>query len=386
MPGKRENNDTTRYPVINKSLYEFLLSAGVPYQGWVRGVGFVLKEVKVVAYPINRSQTQFAHDFLTVQTVIAPEVAPEPIPDSISDPAQSEEAGEAGPGIPAVEPVSAFDKTLAGVGLAGTFIQQSQTFFYLNNEGEFITFKGSAPPNTRSVAKFGRNVGKAAFGISLTIDIIDVANNQISWNKFGWNIGLNSITYKNLYIGIPYALTEICYPGGFSQAINDRANLEAERRKSMGRMYLPLSAKSFFLNLIVMSIKEIYEYVYYKFYKSMAATTSWGIDWRASGFLLGFEIIFFFSFVFIYRMINPYNLSPISYELGFIPLGILYAIDHFTFHSKDQWKSIVEKYDAWPRKKNFRGTLIVWSVVILLLAYSFWVFYIYSETDWSQYQ
>lgn len=44
---------------------------GIPYQGWVEGVGFVLREVVVTAHATNRSRTQFFYDMQYTQTVVA---------------------------------------------------------------------------------------------------------------------------------------------------------------------------------------------------------------------------------------------------------------------------------------------------------------------------
>jgi len=126
-----------------------------------------------------------------------------------------------------------------------------------------------------------------------------------------------------------------------------------------------------------MGLKEMYKYVYYKVYKSMCLATDWGADWRASGVLLIIGSLFPYSFFLYYRVFVP-NSSPIErFELYLLPGVVLYIIDYFIFHSKEQWKSIIEKYEAWPRKKNFRGTFIVWgclSLVIINFAISMYLF------------
>ena len=138
--------------------------------------------------------------------------------------------------------------------------------------------------------------------------------------------------------------------------------------------------------IIPVSAKEIYEYVYYKFYKSMIFTTDWGADWRASGVFLGFEAILFYSLVMYYWLINRNGHYFPGYELVLIPGAILFTIDHFLLHSRQQWRVVIEKYDAWPTKKNFRGTLIVWGAIILVIANFLLAIHLYDKVDWTQYQ
>lgn len=68
-----------------------------------------------------------------------------------------------------------------------------------------------------------------------------------TWDDLKGTACLGALTMMNPYIGIPVGLTDTFYPGGFGQAIKDRAQLEEERRRLMGeRRYLPLTPKSYF--------------------------------------------------------------------------------------------------------------------------------------------
>ena len=144
-----------------------------------------------------------------------------------------------------VSPVGLLDKVIVGMGLSGTFIQQSNLSFYINSLNEIVTFRGGGPPNATSVSNIGRNIGRGALGISIALDYVKYRNDEITGERFTLNTSLNATAYYNPAFGIPYGLTELFYPGGFIQAMSDRADLEAERRKAMGRMYLPLCVKSY---------------------------------------------------------------------------------------------------------------------------------------------
>ena len=98
----------------------------------------------------------------------------------------------------------------------------------------------------------------------------------------------------------------------------------------------------------------------------MVLTTSLGASWRASGVLLAFALILLIPFDIYYGFFKRDGILA-NYGI-FIILGILSIIDRSILHSKGQWKAVIEKYDAWPAKKNFRGTLIVWGAIFLVIA------------------
>ena len=135
-----------------------------------------------------------------------------------------------------------------------------------------------------------------------------------------------------------------------------------------------------------MSAREIYDYVYYKIYKVMDNEVfHWGASWRASAVLLGLFVILLISLDLYYELITGNYLFPTGYEI-LVSAGILYIVDYFILYSKKQWKAVIEKYDAWPTKKNFRGTLIVWGAIILVIANFLLAIHLYDKVDWTQYQ
>lgn len=133
----------------------------------------------------------------------------------------------------------------------------------------------------------------------------------------------------------------------------------------------------------------MYEYFYYKLYKSLNTElfNKW-TELRTASILIMLEIVFICSLVLYYEVFIdrylrlPENLIPWAVGLALI----LSILQYYTFESKDQWKDIIKKYDAWPKKKNSRGTLIVWTIIILIFSNIIIAFYFFSRVDWSLYQ
>ena len=136
-----------------------------------------------------------------------------------------------------------FAKSMGTIGIIGGIMEHSNYVVVLEKA------KVYAP-----VGSLGKGLGAMGTGISIGRDLIGYYNyrtgtegsRQVSGNQFVMNSVLNMGAYSNAYFGIPYGLTELLYPGGFNQAMIDRAGLEGERRSTMGRWYLPLSPKSYF--------------------------------------------------------------------------------------------------------------------------------------------
>lgn len=138
-----------------------------------------------------------------------------------------------------------------------------------------------------------------------------------------------------------------------------------------------------------MTIKEMYQYVYYKIYKSFSNSVfdAWS-EWRASGILAIIEIFFIFSLLNYYQIfINRYFVLPgntIIWVL-FLVLILGYLI-YISFHHTDQWQPIVKKFDAWPKRKNQWGTFIVWFIILLIILNLGFSFYLASQIDWTLYR
>lgn len=116
-----------------------------------------------------------------------------------------------------------------------------------------------------------------------------------------------------------------------------------------------------------MNIRKMYEYTYYKFYKLVCIDNSQRAYWKTSSLLFLFFVIFLIILNLYSEIFMEKSIFSATYEY-LILMGIFYVVDHYTFHSKNQWKEIVKRYDAWPRKKNLIGGLIVWGIVLIVIA------------------
>lgn len=116
-----------------------------------------------------------------------------------------------------------------------------------------------------------------------------------------------------------------------------------------------------------MSIKEIYEYIFYKVYKIMDNEVFYYLaDVRAASFLIIFKMFLIASFWIYFALLTKTN-SQFSLIIAALIIVYFIYLDMILFFKNDRYKTIVEKFDAWPTKKNFVGTLIVWSFLILIV-------------------
>lgn len=87
--------------------------------------------------------------------------------------------------------------------------------------------------------------------------------------------------------------------------------------------------------------------------------------------------LFVYYKVFIDRY---YQLNEsLLFTIGFI----LFIINYLAFHQKDKWKTIVEEFDNLSKKKNTIGSIIVWSLVILIIVIIIFSFYLMNKIDGS---
>lgn len=128
-----------------------------------------------------------------------------------------------------------------------------------------------------------------------------------------------------------------------------------------------------------MKIKSWYFYLFYKIYKfSESAPSVWLSDFKAS------LIIDFLLFIDFTSCLNYYTVffdpdanfgeSNILFYIGLI----IVIFDYIVIYEMNNWKQIVKKFDALPRKTNIKGSWIVLVVILLQLfnfIYSFYLLY-----------
>jgi len=130
-----------------------------------------------------------------------------------------------------------------------------------------------------------------------------------------------------------------------------------------------------------------YYYLFYKFYKfweKVSIPRFWS-EWKASLSIIVTQIWLMISLFVYYKVFidRYYQLNEsLLFTIGFI----LFIINYLAFHQKDKWKTIVEEFDNLSKKKNTIGSIIVWSLVILIIVIIIFSFYLMSKIDWAIYQ
>jgi len=127
-----------------------------------------------------------------------------------------------------------------------------------------------------------------------------------------------------------------------------------------------------------------YYYLFYKFYKfweKVSIPRFWS-EWKASLSIIVTQIWLMISLFVYYKVFidRYYQLNEsLLFTIGFI----LFIINYLAFHQKDKWKTIVEEFDNLSKKKNTIGSIIVWSLVILIIVIIIFSFYLMNKIDGS---
>lgn len=127
-----------------------------------------------------------------------------------------------------------------------------------------------------------------------------------------------------------------------------------------------------------------YYYLFYKFYKfweKVSIPRFWS-EWKASLSIIVTQIWLMISLFVYYKVFidRYYQLNEsLLFTIGFI----LFIINYLAFHQKDKWKTIVEEFDNLSKKKNTIGSIIVWSLVILIIVIIIFSFYLMNKIDSS---
>ncbi|PZR20478.1 MAG: hypothetical protein DI535_29895 [Citrobacter freundii] len=120
------------------------------------------------------------------------------------------------------------------------------------------------------------------------------------------------------------------------------------------------------------TIKKIYYYFFYIFYKSAKAVSSWLPYDFVAGVIMGtLELWILFSFLSYYNIINNINPTLDPNKITYIVVAgiIVFVINGITFiHYDNIWKEYNKKFDELPKKKNIIGGIIVWTIVIIIFA------------------
>ncbi len=131
---------------------------------------------------------------------------------------------------------------------------------------------------------------------------------------------------------------------------------------------------------------KVYYYYFYKLYKfwETAPSRFWS-EWKASLSIIVIQIwlivsLFVYYKVFINRF---YQLNEnLLLGIGFF----VFIMNYFVFHQKDKWKSKIQEFDSFSKRKNIIGGIIVWSLTVVVIIIIIFSFYLMSKIEWTAYQ
>lgn len=121
-----------------------------------------------------------------------------------------------------------------------------------------------------------------------------------------------------------------------------------------------------------------YYYLFYRFYKlSEAAPSRWWSEWKA-GLIMALIVpiiitmgIGYYEIYFKSELLSDNARKIMAYILG----GGSGIMNYFIFVHRDQWKSIISRFDKLPVKKQRIGKLLFALFVVWFLgAFIFWIY------------
>lgn len=132
-------------------------------------------------------------------------------------------------------------------------------------------------------------------------------------------------------------------------------------------------------------VKKTYYYFFYKIFKSIEYTSKefggeFMIDFKTSLVLITLEIFIIFSFANYYNIFFHSDSGIFPNSIWVIIILILTMIDYFIFHSKKQWKNIINNFDKLTENENNRGSWIVFVTIALVLINFVFSFYLYYQS------
>ena len=100
---------------------------------------------------------------------------------------------------------------------------------------------------------------------------------------------------------------------------------------------------------------------------------------RALAFLLILEILFLGSILNYFSIVTGifFNLPENDLWAFLVILGIA-SFNSWAIDQVGQ-KKLIQKFDKLPRKKNFRGTLIVWGGILLVMFFFYHSMFLYDR-------
>lgn len=134
------------------------------------------------------------------------------------------------------------------------------------------------------------------------------------------------------------------------------------------------------------SIKRAYYYLFYKLYKfSEAAPSRWLSAFKAGAVVVVLEVCLFLSMMNYYNVFINRNFE-LNETYAIIIVLIIASFNYYTFAHTDAWKKYAKQFNQLPKRTNFIGSMIVFSIVLVVIANLIISFYLMSQVDWINYR
>lgn len=139
-----------------------------------------------------------------------------------------------------------------------------------------------------------------------------------------------------------------------------------------------------------MSFFKIYNYFFYRIYKSIefiSVPRFWS-DWKAFAVVVILEIFVFNSLDVLYHYHFNIPMKTIGNQrISYSAIGLvlfLVVINYYYFEYNDKWKGIIQSFDKLPKKKDELGGVIVWCIILFIVIF-YW-FYIIDLLSFITYE
>lgn len=124
-----------------------------------------------------------------------------------------------------------------------------------------------------------------------------------------------------------------------------------------------------------MSIKQLYCYFFYTFYKiwfsidnGFGTTGFFKTSSKALICMFAVEIWLVFSIgIYFGLLFNLHTHIPFFSFPIFAPLVILFIIKWLIFEREDKWKNYVNEFNKWPKRKNGIGFWVVGIIILVVI-------------------
>lgn len=134
-------------------------------------------------------------------------------------------------------------------------------------------------------------------------------------------------------------------------------------------------------------IKTAYAYLFFFLYNTVNTKDNILVQWKSVFLILMLEFFCLFSVFIEYENITKKTMLPEDFNtLYFLFIIIpLIAIKVWFFERNENWKQYLERFNAWPEKKQKCWNWSVRIFLLLVLGNVILFFYWLSQINWAEY-